>query len=172
MSNSSIWPIDRTYSSVTTLGQSGPGSDRNERGTLHFPKLQHYWSLTIRLFSIISRTQVWEVLPLCRDAGGVFYNPIHLVLTWIDTRANANSFLKDLNLDYIYIYGLSKFLRQSLLIFIIKVFQTMVFIFIVISTTFRPICPPSFFRCLSNSGTFMELRTTTIEPATFRWLSP
>ena len=42
----------------------------------------------------------------------------------------------------------SKFLRRSLLIFIIKVFRTNVFIFIVISTTFRPICPPAFFRCL------------------------
>ena len=56
---------------------------------------------------------------------------------------------------------LSKFLRQSLLIFIIKVFRTIVFIFIVISTTFRPICPPAFFRCLSNSGTFMALWTTS-----------
>ena len=46
-------------------------------------------------------------------------------------------------------------------IFIIKVFRTIVFIFIVISTTFRPICPPAFFRCLSNSGTFKELRTTS-----------
>ena len=45
--------------------------------------------------------------------------------------------------------------------FIIKVFQTIVFIFIVISTTFRPICPPAFFRCLSNSGTFTELRSTS-----------
>ena len=44
-------------------------------------------------------------------------------------------------------YSLSKFLRQSL-IFIIKGFRTIVFIFIVISTTFRPICHPAFFRCL------------------------
>ena len=56
---------------------------------------------------------------------------------------------------------MSKFLRRSLLIFIIKVFRTIVFIFIIISTTFRPICPPAFFRCLSNSGTFTELRTTS-----------
>ena len=48
------------------------------------------------------------------------------------------------------------YLSQS---FIIKVFRTLVFIFIVISTTFRPICPPAFFRCLSNSGTFTELWT-------------
>ena len=30
MSNNSIWPIDGTLSGTTTLGQSGPGSDRNE----------------------------------------------------------------------------------------------------------------------------------------------
>ena len=27
MSNSSIWPIDRTLSGATALGQSGPGSN-------------------------------------------------------------------------------------------------------------------------------------------------
>ena len=37
---------------------------------------------------------------------------------------------------------------------------------IVIFTTFRPICPPAFFRCLSNSGTFMELRTTSFIEST------
>ena len=35
-----------------------------------------------------------------------------------------------------------------------KGFWTIVFIFIVISTMFRPICPPTFLRCLSN----LELR--------------
>ena len=43
-------------------------------------------------------------------------------------------------------------------IFIITGFQTIVIIFI--STTFRPISPPAFLRCLSNSGTFTELWTT------------
>ena len=43
----------------------------------------------------------------------------------------------------------------------LKGFWTIVFIFIAISTTFRPICPPAFFRCLSNSGTFTELRSTS-----------
>ena len=47
------------------------------------------------------------------------------------------------------------------MIFIIKGFWTIVFIFIIISTTFRPIRPSAFFRCLSKSGTFMELRTTS-----------
>ena len=51
-----IWPIDRTLSGATTLGQSGPGSDGNEEG--------HYWNLSIRLFSVISRTHV-------RGGGGL-----------------------------------------------------------------------------------------------------
>ena len=42
-----------------------------------------------------------------------------------------------------------------------KGFRTIVFNFIVISTMFRPICPPAFFRCSSNSGTFTELQTTS-----------
>ena len=50
--------------------------------------------------------------------------------------------------------------------FINKGFQTIVFIFIVISTTFRSRCPPAFFRCLSNSGTFTELQTTSFIKST------
>ena len=38
MSNSSIWPIDRTLSGATTPGQSRPGSDSNE-GVLHIPQI-------------------------------------------------------------------------------------------------------------------------------------
>ena len=30
MSNSSIWPIEKTLSGATTLGQRGPGRDSNE----------------------------------------------------------------------------------------------------------------------------------------------
>ena len=37
MSNSFIWPIDRTLSGATTPGQSGPGSDGNE-GVLRIPQ--------------------------------------------------------------------------------------------------------------------------------------
>ena len=55
---------------------------------------------------------------------------------------------------------LSKSLRWSLVIFIIKGFWAIIFIFIVISATFL-ICPLAFFRCLSNLGTFMELRNTS-----------
>ena len=37
MSNSSIWPIDKTLSGTTTPGQSGPGSDGNEE-VLNIPQ--------------------------------------------------------------------------------------------------------------------------------------
>ena len=54
-----IRPIDRTLPGATTLVQSGPGSN----------------DIAIRLFNVISRTFVGGVLPLCRDAVGVFYSP-------------------------------------------------------------------------------------------------
>ena len=37
MSNSSIWPIDKTLSGATIPGQSRPGSDDNKR-VLHIPQ--------------------------------------------------------------------------------------------------------------------------------------
>ena len=47
------------------------------KGVLHSPKLQDYSNLTIRLFSVISRILIGGVvvLPLCREAVGVFYSP-------------------------------------------------------------------------------------------------
>ena len=47
------------------------------RGTLYSPKL-HYWNFTIRLFRVIFRTPVGEVLPLYRDEVGVFISPSRL----------------------------------------------------------------------------------------------
>ena len=35
------------------------------KGTLHSPKLHHYWNFTIRLFSVTSRTLIEGDLPLC-----------------------------------------------------------------------------------------------------------
>ena len=52
---------------------------RAMKGTQLFPKIQHYWNLIIRLFCVISRTFVGRVLPLFRDAVGVFYSP-----SWLD----------------------------------------------------------------------------------------
>ena len=42
-----------------------------------FPKLQHYWNLTIRLFSVISGHSLEGVLPLCIDSVSVLYSPSH-----------------------------------------------------------------------------------------------
>ena len=50
------------------------------------------------------------------------------------------------------------------MIFIIKGFRTSVFI--IISITFRPICPPAFFRYLSNLGTYTELQTVSFTEST------
>ena len=61
----------------------------------------------------------------------------------------------------LYFHALFQTVIQATTIFIIKGFRTIVFIFTVTSTTFRPICSPAFFRCLSNSGTFTELQTTS-----------
>ena len=45
------------------------------KGWCASPKLQHCWNLTIRLFIVISSPPVGGVLPLNRDAVGVFYSP-------------------------------------------------------------------------------------------------
>ena len=57
----------------------------------------------------------------------------------------------------LWIYELSEFLSRSLTIFIIQGFRTMVFIFMVIFTTFRLICPPGFFRCNGYERWFPKL---------------
>ena len=72
---SSIWHIDWTLSGATTLGPSRPWSDGSNGGTPYSLKLQHYWSLIIRSFSVIL---VKGVLPLCRDAVDIFCSPNRL----------------------------------------------------------------------------------------------
>ena len=51
---------------------------KKQRTNPHSPKLQHYWNLIIRLFSVIIKTLVGGVLPLFRDAVGVFFGPNQL----------------------------------------------------------------------------------------------
>ena len=58
------------------------------------------------------------------------------------------------------------FWNEAWWFFIIKGLWTIVFIFIVISTTFRPICPLAFFGCVSNSGTYTELQTMSFIEST------
>ena len=49
------------------------------KGYPAFPKHQHYWNLTIRLFCVLSQALVeWGVSTLCRGSVGVFYRPCQL----------------------------------------------------------------------------------------------
>ena len=61
------------------------------RRTPHSPKLQHYWSMTIRLFDVIYRTLVTGVLPLCRDTVGVLYSPCRLSWKELEEQTNNNN---------------------------------------------------------------------------------
>ena len=74
---------------------------------------------------------------------------------------------------YPFIYGLNSattsclnFWDEAWWFLSLRVFQTIVFIFIIISTRFRLISPPTFLRYLSNSGNFSELRTTSFIEST------
>ena len=76
MSNSSIWPIDRTLSSATTQGLRGPGSNGNE-GVLRIPQtlalLEPHHQFH---FNVILKTPVMErrrYLTPYRGAVVVFY---------------------------------------------------------------------------------------------------
>ena len=49
------------------------------KGAPYSSRPQHYWDLTIRLFSVITRTLIGGgVLPLCRGAVSVFSSPSRL----------------------------------------------------------------------------------------------
>ena len=80
MSNSSIWPLDRTLSGATTLGQSGPESDGNEGVHLIPQSSKTEATSSGRLMSYPRHFCGGEVLPLHRDAFIVFYSPSWLGL--------------------------------------------------------------------------------------------
>ena len=67
------------------------------------PNLQHSWSLTSRLFSVIFRTLIGGVLPLCREAVNVFCCP-----NWLGLKIWYYIYI------YIYIYILSSTYRPVL----------------------------------------------------------
>ena len=77
MSNSSIWPIDRTLSGATTSSQSGPGSNSNE-GVIHISQSSKTGaSPSNSLVSYTGHSFGGRGLcyPLCRDAVSVFCSP-------------------------------------------------------------------------------------------------
>ena len=95
-----------------------------------------------------------------------WYYPLHLYSSKIARTKVENSWLITENFKiHLFIYILI-LLYLFYYVFFIKGFQTVVFIFIVISWTFWPICPPAFFRFLSNSGTYTELRITAFIEST------
>ena len=72
---SSIWSIDNTLSAATTPSQSGPGSDGN-KGVLCIPQGSSITGTSPSdcLESYIQNTR-WGILPLSREAVGVFCSP-------------------------------------------------------------------------------------------------
>ena len=80
---SSIWPIDRTLSSTTTLGPKWTWEWCQWKSTPHSPKLLPYQNLTIRLFSDISRILV-SVTPLQRCSRYIY------IVKYIDCRRKNN----------------------------------------------------------------------------------
>ena len=77
LNNDIIWPRDKTLSGTST--QEWTWETSQWSGTPHFPK--HYWSLTVRLFTVIFRAHFGGVFPQRRGAVGLFCNP-----RWIGRR--------------------------------------------------------------------------------------
>ena len=88
----------------------------------------------------------------------------YIVFFYSDWRLKKK-FLSDTFLQQHFLLLLLGIFSKLLIIFIVKGFWTIVFIFI-ISTTFWPICPQAFFRCLLNMGTYTEFRTTSFIEST------
>ena len=83
--NPHIGPLSGT----TIPGQSGPGSD-GIKGVLRIPQSSSITGNSPSdFFSVISRTLVGGVLPLCREAVSVFYSPSrlgnHFLSLWYDS---------------------------------------------------------------------------------------
>ena len=77
MSNSFIWPIDKTLSGATTLGQSGPRSDDKE-GALCIPQSSSITGTSLSDCFMSYQDTHWGGLTLFRDAVGIFYSSSQL----------------------------------------------------------------------------------------------
>ena len=76
---SSIWPRDRNVLKYYHSGAEWTSKRWEWKGTPYSPKLLHYWSFTIKLFSVISRTLIGKgILLLCWVAVGAFLSPRRL----------------------------------------------------------------------------------------------
>ena len=90
--------IHRTLSGATTLGPEWTWKWWQWRGTRHSLKLQHYWSLTIRLLCVISRTLV----------GRGSYPSAELQSVYSTAPANWAKQMKEFSLKIIWVYTLKK----------------------------------------------------------------
>ena len=61
-------------STITPQGHPYRFQSNGNEGVLHIPQSSSDWSLTIKLFSVISKTLTEGVLPLYRGAVSVFYS--------------------------------------------------------------------------------------------------
>ena len=77
ISNSSIWPMDRTLSGTTTLGQNGPGSNDNE-GVLHIPQISKTDASPSDGLVSYPEYLLGKSYPCCRDAAVLFHAPSRL----------------------------------------------------------------------------------------------
>ena len=73
MSNSYIWPIDRTLSGTTTPGQSGPESNSKEK-VLHIPQSSRAGALSSDYLMSYQDIRWGGVLHLYRDIVGVLFS--------------------------------------------------------------------------------------------------
>ena len=71
---SSIWPIDKTILGATTPGFSGLESDGNE-GVICIPESSSIMEPHHQIILYHIHDTRWGVLPVCKDAFGVFYIP-------------------------------------------------------------------------------------------------
>ena len=97
MSDSSIWPIDRTLSGAISPGQSEPGSDGNEE-VLHFPQsLLPIHAITEASSDCLSKTLIGGVLPLWNDAVSwlstlVMRSPHNIIAQVLDCGLEVSKF--------------------------------------------------------------------------------
>ena len=101
---SSSSPIDRTLIRCYHSGPEWTCERWQWRGTPHSLRLQHYWDLINKLLMSYPGYTWGGVLPLCREAVGVFYSPSQL-------SNNVISFLKPYNCgqgnDYYWIVSIT-----------------------------------------------------------------
>ena len=144
---SSIKPINMALSGVTNLGQSGLGSDSNEAG-LHIPQSSGITETSPSDCLVIYQGHLLEsVLPLCREAVGVFYSPSRRGTRFVDDLPNFNI--------YIYIYTLT---QTHTLYIHMRILNNQIYIMKIIPTWRRASLPRFHQTALQNRSAIQKSR--------------